>query len=295
MCPPPCLLSSGPNTLQRYTTLHRFTSRTCRHDSYDQSSRGAPAMTPALLTSQSRPPQRSSTVAAAFSKSARRVTSSGISSTSPPAATTRSAARLILSGLRPVTATREPSRANRSAKASPRPLVAPVMRTRRLELSGVLMEPAPGRPRPQRRTRPRGDGRAFHLLVSREHIPIGEVRASAERQIRSPVGQLGWLARRGARVRVRRTPDPRVGPRHQRSTPFRAVSRSYTTVREMDSRIVRPGAADSDPVEALERELFSRFRPRIKTAALFVLEGESYRQAAARVGLRDHRDLHRAV
>ena len=53
-------------------------------------------------------------------------------------------------------------------------------------------------------------------------------------------------------------------------------------------------AFETDPVEAVERVLsHRRLSPSTKMALLWLVEGESFRRAAQRVGRRDHATLHR--
>ncbi len=53
--------------------------------------------------------------------------------------------------------------------------------------------------------------------------------------------------------------------------------------------------AHFDGAAAATRILTSRYRARVQTALVLVLEGVGYRRAAYSVGLRDHRDVHRAA
>ena len=131
MWPPPDSRRIGVNALQPCTTPNVLISMMRCQESIEPSSIDAALATPALLTRMSNPPQASATWRAARSKSSYRVTSSSISSTCPPAARTFFAERATLSRLRPVTATRQPCRPKSTASASPEPLVAPVIRTRR--------------------------------------------------------------------------------------------------------------------------------------------------------------------
>ena len=57
---------------------------------------------------------------------------------------------------------------------------------------------------------------------------------------------------------------------------------------------VRVMAFETDPVEAIERVLaHRRLSPSTKLAMLWLIEGESFRRAARRVGRSDHATLHR--
>lgn len=82
--------------------------------------------TPALANTRSTRPSSAATRSAAAVTALRSVTSSGTASAVPPSAVMRSTSASRLSLRRAATATFAPSRANRSAVASPIPLDAPV-------------------------------------------------------------------------------------------------------------------------------------------------------------------------
>ncbi len=84
---------------------------------------------PALLQSTSRRPAHSTIAPAVAATASRSRTSAGNICASPPLETISSAIAASASALRPVSATRQPSRANRRAMAAPMPDPAPVIQT----------------------------------------------------------------------------------------------------------------------------------------------------------------------